>query len=90
MRTIARLAFAIGAMAFILIGVLHTYVHLAELSGPDLESRFAELGDIDLQGQMSRSWDLFQGLSLLMGFFSTTLGCVLLALLLSGERKALP
>ena len=90
MHQLARTTFAIGSITFIFIGLLHTYVHLSELSGADLQIRFDQMGTLLLQGAEVAVWDLFQGTSLLMGFFSLALGCVLLCILLTTPRQRLP
>ncbi|MCH2076273.1 MAG: hypothetical protein MK180_05200 [Rhodobacteraceae bacterium] len=81
MIRLSRMTFLVGAVTFIVIGVLHSFVHLTELAGPDLEARFDAVGPVALQGDSVRAWDLFQGLSLLMGAFSVTLGVVLIGIL---------
>lgn len=79
MEKLARHTFRIGSIGFIAIGALHTYVHLTELAGDELQGRFDQMGDIMVQGGNTAAWDLFQGLSLLMGFFSIILGITNLA-----------
>ena len=90
MISLARLTFFIGAVTFVFIGALHTYVHLSELAGPGLARRFEAIGPVALQGDEVSAWDLFQGVSLLMGFFSAALGLVLLAALKSAPKGTLP
>ena len=86
----ARTTFAAGSIAFIFIGVLHTYVHLVELAGVDLRARFVGIGPVALQGSDISAWDLFQGTSLLMGFFSLALGFILLATLFQSPKGQVP
>lgn len=82
--------FHIGSIGFIAVGALHTVTHYLELSGTDLQRRFDELGDIAVSGTMATSWDLFQGVSWLMGLFSITLGAVnLSAIRAAGGRPPL-
>lgn len=90
MKKRARTTYIAGSIGFLFIGALHTTVHLAELAGTVLESRFRELGTIDVNGTTAESWDLFQGTSLLMGFFSIALGFVDLGALQAVGRDALP
>jgi len=90
MNKLARLTFGIGSIAFIFIGALHTFVHLSELAGVDLRARFDGIGAIALQGDMVSAWDLFQGTSLLMGFFSLALGFILLSTLLRTPKGQVP
>lgn len=77
MAHIARRLFAIGSLAFIAIGTLHTAVHLTQMSGPVLAAAMADIGE--LEGVGATVWNLWQGLSLLMGLFSIALGCANLA-----------
>ena len=76
---LSRTLFLVGSIGFVTIGVLHTFVHLTELSTEALKLRFDAFGAIEVQGASTSSWDLFQGTSLLMGFFSLCFGLVLLA-----------
>lgn len=87
---LARRTYVAGSVGFLLIGVLHTAVHLAELSGASLEAQFRQLGAIELNGRATASWDLFQGTSLLMGFFSVAVGLVDLGALQAVGRRSLP
>ncbi|MCH2093714.1 MAG: hypothetical protein MK160_01195 [Rhodobacteraceae bacterium] len=90
MIRLSRRTFAAGSIAFIVIGIMHTYVHFAELAGDDLRARFLGIGPVALQGSAVSAWDLFQGISLLMGFFSTALGLILLAILIQVPRTHVP
>lgn len=87
---LARKAFAVGSMGFIFIGGLHTVVHLMDLAGPDLQRRFTEFGAIEVSGQSTASWDLFQGISLLMGLFSVAVGLIDLSALRVTAENELP
>lgn len=86
----SRMTFVAGSIAFIFIGFLHTYVHLVELAGVDLRARFVGIGPVALQGSDVSAWDLFQGTSLLMGFFSLALGFILLATLFQSPKGEVP
>lgn len=84
---LGRRAYLVGSVGFVVVGLLHTVTHLLELTGPELEQRFNELGDIEVSGTIATSWDLFQGVSSLMGLFSIALGLVSLnAINASGGR----
>lgn len=84
-----RRAYQAGSIGSLFIGALHTFVHQTELAGPELQSRFAQMGDIAVSGGMTPSWDLFQALSLLMGFFAMTIGAVNLGALRASGRPPL-
>ena len=90
MIRLSRMTFAAGSIACIVIGILHTYVHFAELAGDDLRARFLGIGPVALQGSAVSAWDLFQGISLLMGFFSAAVGLILLAILFQIPRTQVP
>ena len=77
-------------MIFILIGILHTVTQLTELSTPELEERYRVFGDIDVSGQTVAAWDLWQGTSLLMGFFAITIGLANLGALRSSADRRPP
>lgn len=85
---LGRSTYIIGSVIFMLIGILHTVTHLTELSSPELEERYRAFGDIETSGQTVASWDLWQGTSLLMGFFAIAVGLANLgALRSSGDRR---
>lgn len=85
--TFGRRTYVVGSVGFVFVGALHTAVHFAELAGADLEQRFDELGDIEVNGTIARSWDLFQGVSWLMGLFSIALGLVSLNALRAAQGR---
>ncbi|MEL6572454.1 MAG: hypothetical protein AAFQ64_12385 [Pseudomonadota bacterium] len=84
------ISFTIGATGFVFIGLLHTYVHVTELMDADLRELFTVVDSITVNGVETSLWDLFQGVSLLMGFFSVALGGVLLASLGSLSKRDAP
>ena len=90
MVQLGRITFLIGAIAFIFIGAMHSFVHLTELAGPELQARFDAMGPVLLQGNDERAWDLFQGLSLLMGFFSMAFGVALIGALMQTPKTMMP
>lgn len=90
MVKLGRITFLVGAIAFVFIGAMHSFVHLTELSGADLAERFDAIGPVLLQGKEERAWDLFQGLSLLMGFFSIAFGIALIGSLWQTQADTVP
>lgn len=74
MRKLARYSFMAGSTAFFLIGLLHTFVHFNDLSGAGLRQAFESIGPITLGEDQFSAWRLWQGISILMGLFSCTLG----------------
>lgn len=82
-----RRTYVVGSIGFVFVGALHTVVHFAELAGAGLEQRFDELGDIEVNGTIARSWDLFQGVSWLMGLFSIALGLASLSALRAARGR---
>ncbi|MEM1377083.1 MAG: hypothetical protein AAGG69_06810 [Pseudomonadota bacterium] len=83
---VARISFIIGSTGFVFIGLLHTYVHFQALAGDDLFKRFTAVGTVRIGSMDAAVWGLFQGTSILMGFFSLALGLVLLAYCFGRER----
>jgi len=70
MKKTARILFIAMAIASILIGVLHQLVHLDELATPALAQSLNF--EIPLKGQIggevANAFDLWQGMSLMMGY----------------------
>ncbi|MEM8577049.1 MAG: hypothetical protein AAGF60_04285 [Pseudomonadota bacterium] len=75
---LSSIAFTTGAVTFVLIGALHTYVHFVWLTGDALFLRMDALGTVPLGHMDAPVWGLFQGTSILMGFFSLAFGAALL------------
>lgn len=90
MERMARRFFTIGSVGFIVIGALHTVVHLMQLSGPQLEMALRTVGGVPVMGAPAEMWDLWQGVSLLMGLFSMALGASNLAGLHAAPAEAFP
>lgn len=84
---LGRRTFVVGSVGFVLVGALHTAVHFGELAGEELEQRFNELGDIEVNGTIATSWNLFQGVSWLMGLFSIALGLASLSALRAAQGR---
>ncbi len=88
---LARVLFVLPSVTFLFIGAAHTFVHLTELSTPEIEAALREIGEIGAGGgQVAEMRDLWHGLSLLMGFFSMGLGGVNLASLRAVGQDAPP
>lgn len=85
-RRIARRLFTIGSITFIVIGGFHTQVHLADMSSADLKAEFDQIAP--LRG--TDVWHLWNGLSLLMGFFAMAIGAANLAGLRARGPEAWP
>lgn len=90
LNKLGQRTYLVGSIGFVVVGLLHTVTHGLELTGAELEQRFADLGNIDVSGTLSTSWDLFQGVSWLMGLFSIALGLLSLsAISAAGGRPPL-
>lgn len=77
-------------MAFIFIGAMHSYVHFTQMSGEELKLAFDAIGIVNVAGDQAAAWNLWQGLSILMGFFSIALGAVNLAALYAHPKTTFP
>ena len=65
---------AIVATSFIVIGLLHSYVHCQELISPSYGNAFASVDHLELMGNEADVWRLWQGFSLMMGVSFIVIG----------------
>lgn len=82
-RRIGRRTYTAGSVAFIAIGALHTFVQSTDMAAPVIRGQLEQIGAV--AGVGAEAWDLWQGLGLLMGFFSLALGATNLAARRLGE-----
>lgn len=86
-----RTTFTIGSITFIAIGALHTLTQLTTLSDPIVQTAYRAGGPIDVNGQTVDGWELFAGVSVLMGLYAMTIGATdLIGLRSTGRADRLP
>lgn len=78
-KTIGRRSYIAASVTFIMIGLLHTYVQLTDMSATKIEADLDAIGMVD--GIDATALDLWHGIGLLMGFFSICVGANNLAAL---------
>lgn len=74
---LGRTTFIIGSVVFILIGALHTFVQLTDMSASGIRGPLEAIGKVE--NVDATAWELWAGLGLLMGFFAIALGASNLA-----------
>ncbi|MEL6983865.1 MAG: hypothetical protein AAFO29_15675 [Actinomycetota bacterium] len=88
---IGRTTFLIGCITFIVIGLLHTVTQFTTLSKPEVQTAYRAGGPIDVNGSRVDGWDLFAGISVLMGLYSIAIGAFgLVALATTNRADRLP
>ncbi|MFK7922464.1 MAG: hypothetical protein AB8H47_10935 [Bacteroidia bacterium] len=63
----SRTLFLIVSSMFVCIGLLHLWVHFAELITVEYESALSPIDHLVLNGQSAHIWLLWQGFSFMMG-----------------------
>ncbi len=72
--TTSTILYLIGSAMFILIGMLHTFVHFKGLVIKEVEDKISNVGYIKVGGHPASVWKMWQGMSLLFGVFMGILG----------------
>jgi len=67
--------FLFNGITTILIGLTHTYAHYAELVSDDIKRTLDK--EIVVMGTESNIWDLWQGMSLMMGILLVIVGLIM-------------
>lgn len=83
MTKLAKILYGMNSVTCIFIGLLHTYAHYTDLITADVKKLLNH--DIVVTRQASNIWDLWQGMSLMMGFLLIIVG--LLHLLIISRLK---
>ncbi len=88
---VGRATFRIGSITFIVIGIAHTLTQFTTLSSPQVQEAYRAGGPIEVSGQSVDGWDLFAGVSILMGLYAITIGATgLVALATTARVDRLP
>lgn len=87
---LARIGYITGSIVSILTGAVHTSVHYALMSGSEVQAHMDAFGPLTAMGPDIMLFNLWQGLSYLMGFFAAALGATNLAALYSLGKGAHP
>lgn len=74
---ISRFTFKLGSLIFVLIGSLHTFVQLTDLSTLEVKADLEAIGDVP--NLTANAWELWQGIGLLFGFYAIAIGLMNLA-----------
>lgn len=80
--------FLLNGIISILIGVTHTYAHYAELVSDDIRRRLDK--EIVVMGSDSNIWDLWQGMSLMMGILLIIVGLMMVMIILNLKKTEYP
>ncbi len=88
---VGRATFLIGSITFVVIGIAHTLTQFTTLSSPEVQAAYRAGGAIEVSGRSVDGWDLFAGVSVLMGLYAITIGATgLVALATTGRADVLP
>ncbi len=87
-KRIARILYSVNCTACIFIGSLHTLVHFQELRSDLIASKLGF--EAPVQGLMANVFNLWQGMSLLMGIFIILLGLSHFVILSISGKNSFP
>ncbi len=79
MNKIAKILYGVNSVLFILIGILHTLAHYADLVTDEIRAMLDHTAIVS--GIESSIWELWQGMSLLMGFLMIAFGLLNLSII---------
>ena len=85
---LSRGLFLLNGITSILIGVTHTYAHYAELVSDDIRRRLDK--EIVVMGSDSNIWDLWQGMSLMMGILLIIVGLMMVMTIWNLKKAQYP
>jgi len=80
--------FLFNGITSILIGLTHTYAHYAELVSDDIKRTLDK--EIVVMGTESNIWDLWQGMSLMMGILLIIVGLIMTMTILNLKKIESP
>lgn len=88
MKKLAKVLYGMNGVTCIFIGVLHTIAHYSELLTEDIKTRLDH--KIVVTGLESNIWDLWQGMSLMMGYFIIVIGVLHLFIISQIQKNNYP
>ncbi len=87
-NTIAKALYLVNSITSIFIGLLHTYAHFTELVTEEVKGQINY--PIVVSGTQSNIWDLWQGMSFMMGILLIIVGLLHLLILKGVDEKSFP
>ncbi len=88
MKTLAKLLYGANAVTCIFIGVMHTVAHYADLKTENIKTLLNH--KIPVSGTEAYIWDLWQGMSLMMGFLLIVIGILHLSIIQRIKKAEYP
>lgn len=88
--TLSTILILLGCTMFILVGLLHTYVHFNQLVSPFVKEKLKATGNINVGKSKASVWKLWQGMSLLFGLFMIFIGAISIASLIPIDQGTNP
>ena len=88
MKNLAKALYGINSITCIFIGVLHTIVHFQDLVTDEVRTTLDQ--SILVSGTESNIWNLWQGMSLMLGYLLIIIGLLHLFILFKTKKEAYP
>jgi len=88
MKKVARGIYWYNGIAFLFVGALHTFTHYQQLLTPSLKTMMDH--GLKVNGESSNVWELWQGMSLMMGLSFIIIGLFNLSTILNIARENYP
>ena len=88
MIKLAKISYGINGATCVFIGILHTVAHYSDLDTPHIKALLNP--PIVVSGTASNIWDLWLGMSLMMGYLLMIIGMLHLSILIKTRKNSYP
>ncbi|MEL6699882.1 MAG: hypothetical protein AAFV78_18355 [Bacteroidota bacterium] len=88
MKQLAKISYGINSITCVFIGILHTITHFRELKTEQIRRLLNH--EIVVSGTEAHIWDLWQGMSLMMGYLLIIMGTTHLLILRRTSKSEYP
>jgi len=88
MKKLAKILYGMNSVTCIFIGTLHTIVHYSDLVTDEIKERLDFSASVS--GMETSIWDLWQGMSLMMGYLLIIIGLLNLSIIARLDKDSYP
>ncbi len=88
MKQLAKISYGINGITCVFIGILHTIAHFRDLKTEQIQRLLNH--EVVVSGTEANIWDLWQGMSLMMGYLLMILGMIHLLILRRTSKSEYP
>jgi len=88
MKKLAKILFGVNSLTTIFIGILHTIAHYSDLITEEIHNRLDFTAVVT--GMESNIWELYQGMSLMMGYLMIIIGLLNFSIIFRLKKEEYP